>query len=283
MGEVPLAGELEQRQPVAVGDRAHALELLAPALHPAGRPEAAMVRAREGMAGEHVVVEQPAVVDDARDQPDAVLLRGGEHELARPRLERVEDDHRPVDQLAVALEAVEQVEREAVGRAGRDAEPPREAGLPQRRHALPDGAARVAGAVGVVQQEQVERVRADPLQRALRRHPQVARVAVGAAQPRIREARVALRSLPLAFVEVVPDGADQAVGVAVRALQRPAEQRVGVAGAVGVRGHDRAHARVRAQQREQPLVVERDAEVHEAAAAPGSDGGPGGLGHRRRW
>ena len=76
-----------------------------------------MVVRRERVPGQHVVVEQAAVVDDARDQRDVVVARGLEHELARPGLERVEDHHRPVEQRAEALEAVEQVEREAVRRA----------------------------------------------------------------------------------------------------------------------------------------------------------------------
>ena len=68
---------------------------------------------------------------------------------------------------AEALEAVDDVEREAVGGAGRDAEQAREAGVAQRGHALPDRLVRVAGAVGVVQQQQVEAVGADALEAAL--------------------------------------------------------------------------------------------------------------------
>ena len=87
----------------------------------------------EGVAGPHVVPEQPAVVDDAGDDVDAVAPRRRQDELAGPRLERVEDHHRPVDQRAEALQAVDDVEREAVGRAGRDAELPGQA----RRRAAP--------------------------------------------------------------------------------------------------------------------------------------------------
>src|SRR5581483_9278708 len=107
--------------PVAGGDRPHALQALAARLDPARRPEPPMVVARELVAGKDVVVEESAVVDDAGDQLDAGLLRGREHELAGPRLQRVEDDHRPVELLAEALEAGDEVEREAVGRTGRDA------------------------------------------------------------------------------------------------------------------------------------------------------------------
>ena len=186
------------RQAVALGDRSHPLEPLAAALDPAGRPERAMVPAREVVAGQHVVVEQAAVVDDARDQPHAVAARGVEHQLAGPRLERVEDHHRPVDPLAEALEAVDQVEREAVGGPGAT---PSDASQPVGAHGLqrvPDTLARVAGAVGVVQQQQVERVGAAALEAALGRHADVVGVVVRAAQARVGEAREPLGAVALA-------------------------------------------------------------------------------------
>ena len=144
---------------------------------PSGRN--ARGRARENVAVADVVVEQAAVVDDARDQAHVVLRGGLEHELSGPRLERVEDDHRPVDPLGEALEAVDQVEREAVGRAGRDAERARETGLADRLHAVPDDRAGVADAVGVVQQQQVEVLDAAAFEAALGRHPDVSRILVG--------------------------------------------------------------------------------------------------------
>ena len=135
------------------------LEPLAAALDPARGPEAAVVAARELVAGQHVVVEQAAVVDDARDHLHAVALGRRQHQLAGPRLERVEDHHRPVDPVAEALEAVDHVEREAVGgaRARRRAC----AVSPSARTASSAShtrLARVAGAVGVVQEQEVERV-----------------------------------------------------------------------------------------------------------------------------
>ena len=100
-----------------------ALELRAPGLDPARRAGSRGGRSAGTRGpGEHVVVEQPAVVDDAGDQLHAVALGGRQHQLARPRLERVEDHHRPVDPVAEALQAVDHVEREAVGGAGRDAQ-----------------------------------------------------------------------------------------------------------------------------------------------------------------
>ena len=70
-----------------------------------------------------------------------------------------------------------------------------------------------------------KRVGAEPLQAALGRHPQVVGVLVRAAQARVGEAREAARPVALALVEVVADGADQAVVLARHARQRPAEQR----------------------------------------------------------
>ena len=233
----------------------------------------------EGVAGPHVVPEEPAVVDHARDEVDVVAPRRGQHELAGPRLERVEDDHRPVDQRAEALQAVDDVEREAVGRAGGDAEHPRQAGVAQRRHPLPHRGARVADAIGVVQEQQVEAVGPDALQRALGRHAQVRRVLLGPAQARVGEAREALGALALAFVEVVAHGADQAVGLALDAAQRAAEQLVGLARPVGVGRQDGVDAVAGAQQGGQALVVDRLAEAHEAPAAPGADGDVSGVRH----
>ena len=54
--------------------------------------------------------------------------------------------------VAEALEAPDDVEREAVRRAGGHAQQPREARVAQRRHPIPHHRARVADAVGVVQE-----------------------------------------------------------------------------------------------------------------------------------
>ena len=133
VGEVPLAGELHRRQAGPLGDRPQPLEPLAARLDPArragrpgGRPSASS-RPRP-----QVAPEEAAVVDDPGDHVDPVLGGRLEGELARPRLERVEDHHRPVDPVAEALDAVDQVEGEAVGGPGGDADrappaPPRAA------------------------------------------------------------------------------------------------------------------------------------------------------------
>jgi hypothetical protein len=227
----------------------------------------------ELVARPHVVVEQPAVVDDAGDQPHVVAARRVEHQLARPRLERVEDHHRPVDPVAEPLHAVDQVEREAVRRPGRDAERAGQSGLPHRCHPVPHALVGVARAVGVVEQENVERVDPDPLEAALDRHPDVARVCVRSAQRRIGEARVALRALPVSGVEIVADRAYQLVIRARQAVQRMTENGVCFSGAVGVRGDHRRDASARAQQALQARFVKRLAEMHEAATAPRPEGG----------
>src|SRR5690606_25206272 len=60
---------------------------------------------------------------------------------------------------------------------------------------------------------------------------------------------------------------------------RAAEQLVGPALPVDVGGDDGADAVAGPQDREEALVLDRDAEVHEAPAAPRPDGGVGQLRH----
>jgi hypothetical protein len=71
----------------------------------------------------------------------------------------------------------------------------------------------------------------------------------------------------------VPNRPHQAVVLTRHARERAAEQLVGLAGAVGVGRHDRVDPAAGAQQRRQPVVVDRLAEAHETPAAPCSDGG----------
>ncbi len=229
--------------------------------------------------GAQVAPEEAAVVDHPGQHLDVVPGRRIEAELTRPGLERVEDDHRPVDPLTEALEAGDQVEGEAVGRPRRDADPCRQPLIAQRRHRVPDHLAGVADAVWVVEQQQVEGVGADPAEAFLGRHPQVVAVLVGAAQLRVGEAREPFRPFPLALVEVVPDRADQAVVVARDALERPPQHPVGLALPVGVGGKDRVDAVVRAQQRRQAVLGDRLPEVEETPSAPGADRGPTRLLH----
>ena len=196
-----------------------------------------------------VVVEQPAVVDDARNQLHVVRVRGREHELAGPGLHRSEDHHRPVDRASEALEALDDVEREAVRRAGRDAEKTREPRRADSLHARPHGLASEAGAVGVVQQQHVEPVDAAAFEAALGRHPDVVRVRALGAQTRIGEARIALRAFAPALVEVVAYRPDHTAELALVALERTLQRSVRAALAVHVRGDQRFDALAGAQQR----------------------------------
>ena len=154
---------------------------------------------------------------------------------------------------------------------GRHAERAREPLVAQLAQRLPDLGRLEPAAVGVVQQQQVEGVGAAALEAALGGHAQVVAVLVRAAQARVGEAREALRALALALVEVVADRADERVVVARHAGQRAAEQRVGLARAVGVGRDHRVDAVAGPQQRLEALVRDRLAEAHEAPAAPGAD------------
>jgi hypothetical protein len=129
----------------------------------------------------------------------------------------------------------------------------------------------VADAVGVVEQQQVERVGADPLQALLGRHPQVARVLVGPPQPRIGEAWKPFRPFPLTLVEVVPDGADQRVLVPRHPSQRPPQHPIGLALPVGIGGENGFDPASRPQQSLQPLLLDRFAEVKEPPSTPGAN------------
>ena len=118
MGEIPLARELQQGEPVSARDRAHRLDPLEALRHPSRGAERAVVAGAELVRGADVVVEEPAVVDDAREHVDPGGGGRAQRELAGPRLERAEDQHRPVDQPAETLEAADHVECEPVGRPG---------------------------------------------------------------------------------------------------------------------------------------------------------------------
>src|SRR6266542_6882316 len=85
-------------------------------LDPARGPEQAMVTLAESVAGSHIVVEQPAVIDHAGDNLDLMFDSRRQAEAPRPRFEWMEDDHRPVEQRAESPEAQDQSERKSVCR-----------------------------------------------------------------------------------------------------------------------------------------------------------------------
>src|SRR5437764_9784737 len=69
--EVPLATELDHRQPFALRDRPHRLESLPTRLDPARGPEAAVILRQKLMAGQDVIEEQAAVVGHAPEHTAA--------------------------------------------------------------------------------------------------------------------------------------------------------------------------------------------------------------------
>ncbi len=204
---------------------------------------------------------------------------GVEAELAGPRLERVEDDHRPVDAVAEALQAGDQVERKSVGRPRGDADLRRQPCLAQRLHSVPNSLAGIADAVRVMEEEQVERGDPHPLQAALGRHPQIVRVLALAAKSWVGKAGESARAVALTLVEIVPDRADQGVIVARHAGKRPAQHPIRLTLPVGVGGEHGVDPSAGQQQRRQPTLVNLLAEVEEPPPAPGSNRRPAGIPH----
>src|SRR6476659_4577223 len=103
-------------------DVAQLVDLFVPRFDPAGGPKSPMIARCKLMTGLHVIMEKPAIIHHPGDDFHSRFLRRGKGEMARPRLERIEDDHRPVDQALESLETKNQVERETIGRPGGHAE-----------------------------------------------------------------------------------------------------------------------------------------------------------------
>src|SRR5437773_10030265 len=104
--------------------------------HPAGGTKRAMILRAEFVAGLDVAVEQAAIIDHARDYLHIVFARSRQTEAARPRLERIQDHHRPVDQRAEMLEAMNDIEREAISGTGSDAKPISQSSVLDRFHSF---------------------------------------------------------------------------------------------------------------------------------------------------
>ena len=120
--EIPLAGELQERQVVALGDFAEPAQLFVGSLDPAGRAERTMVGPGQAGSRLEAAVENAAIIDDASDDFDVLFGCRVEAEAPRPRFERIEDDHGPVDVVTVFLETVDDVQGEAVCGPRGDAE-----------------------------------------------------------------------------------------------------------------------------------------------------------------
>ena len=223
--EVPLRGELHQRQAVALGDRAHAVELGHRRLDPARGAKQAVVARGEVVARAHVVPEQPAVVDDARDDagrraaaaaPSASSPGHGSNGLRISIAQSIRSPKRSRHAMTSSVKPF----------AGPGATPmaPVRPSSRSARHARPrpprwcSPCGRGCGAAGR------RRRRCRTARGCARsRMPQVVRVALGAAQARVGEAREALGPVALAVVEVVPDGADEAYVTARDAAQRASD------------------------------------------------------------
>ena len=128
-----------------------------------------------------------------------------------------------------------------------------------------------------MEQQQVEGVEPGPREAPLGRHPQVSGVAALVPQAWIGEAGEAARTVALPFIEVVADGPHHAEAVAIAAAEGPPQHPVGFALAIHVRGDHRANRLVGPDQRREPLVIDRRAEAHEPATAPGADGDRAGI------
>ena len=270
---------MQHREAVGVGEGAHAVELSVASFDPTGGAEGAVILLAELVARFHVVVEEAAVIDDARDDVDVELRRGGQAQAAGPGFERVENNHRPVDELGEFLEATDEVEGEAVRGSGRDAEALRKATFFHAIEGVPHGGAGVAERVGIVEEEQVELLHAAAFEGVLGRHFQVLEILLRAAQRGVGEAREAFRAVAFAIVKIVAHRADERIGVARKTCEGAAEHRVGDAVAVNVGGHEGADAALVgvADDGEKTVVGQGFAKVHEAAAAPDSVRCSGGF------
>src|SRR6266850_2034343 len=91
--------------------------------HPSGRPKSAVILRPEFVARAHIVMKQPAIVDDAGNYLDVVFARSRKAETAWPRFQRIEDDHGPIDDRTEAFEAMQNVQSETISGAGGNAEP----------------------------------------------------------------------------------------------------------------------------------------------------------------
>ena len=140
MAEIPDRGELEQGEMVFFGKGPHALRLFHAVLNPAFGSVGAMIAGLEFMAREaEIAMEDAAVIHHTRHNLDPVLLARGQGQSDRPRFERIENEHGPVDEITEALEGSKQVEREAICGARRDAEQARQSLVLRRFECAPYG------------------------------------------------------------------------------------------------------------------------------------------------
>ena len=88
-----------------------------------------MILRAEFVSGANVIMEESTVIDDAGDNLNIIFAGCGKTKSAGPRLQRVQNDHGPINQRAELLETVDEIKREAVGRTGSDSDAVSQAGF----------------------------------------------------------------------------------------------------------------------------------------------------------
>lgn len=124
----------------------------------------AVVTGFEFVIGLQFIIEDAAVIEHAGHEIDAELVGAIENRTHGPRFERIQNDHGPVDEVAVVFKALDEVEDEAVGRSGGDADFAGEPFLTEFVHGVPNVDAGVAMHVGIVEEEAIEVVSLAALQ-----------------------------------------------------------------------------------------------------------------------
>ena len=117
--QIPQPSQLQGAQPVLLRNRPHPVNLRTPSLHPTRRPIRPVIPRPEHMPGPNIPMEQPTIIHHPRQHLHPELLRRRQHQSTRPRLQRIQNQHRPVNQLTVPLETVNQIIRKPIRRPRR--------------------------------------------------------------------------------------------------------------------------------------------------------------------
>src|SRR5437899_7599770 len=115
-----------------------------------------MILRTKFVSGADIIVKESAIIDDTSDDLNIIFAGSGKTKSARPRLERIQNDHGPIDQGTEFFEAMNEVESKAIGGTGSDSNAIGQAGFLEGIHGFPDGFARIADPVGVMEQQQIE-------------------------------------------------------------------------------------------------------------------------------
>src|SRR5437660_5801993 len=123
-----------------------------------------------------------------------------------------------------------------------------------------------------MQEQQVEFGRAATCEFFLGGHLEVIGVLGGTAQAGICETGIAFGALSLAFVNIVPDGTNQAVSLASNAAQSASKHFVSLTVAINISGHESANALFvgALNHGDKAILRQGFAKMHVASAAPGA-------------